>query len=76
MLRLDFPLHFAWSELQIMQVGLLQMHRAQFFAEMTSGNYMRTFHVLRHLVLDYKSPNFIKQHFYDRERQHEQPQEE
>ena len=68
MLRLDFPLRLSWSEVHTAQVGLLTMHRAAFYHEVNTGNYMRTFHLMRHSVLDYRSPNFIQQHFYDRNR--------
>ena len=71
-LRLDFPLKFSWAETMTMQVGLLTIHRALFYNEVNGGNYMRTYHLIRHSILDYRSPSFVQQHFYVRQRATEQ----
>ena len=57
------------------QVGQLQLHRSIFYGEVKSGNYMKTYHLIRHSVLDYRSPNFLQQHFYDRQRQEDNAHE-
>ena len=66
MLKVDFPLRISYSEAMTAQVGLLQLHRSIFYAEVATGNYMKTFHLIRHSVLDYRSQNFVRRHFFDR----------